>query len=351
PYGMLNVVGQKLFFGDPNVTLFNSLLWVLVTQMTGYGIAGLLRRFLVKPTAMLWPSALGTVAFFNAFHNPKDLDDPNGKYFHSMTRYTAFWLAFAFMFFYSWIPNYFAPILSGVAVLCLFPNASRTAQFLGSFSGGPGIGALTFDWTQVTGYVYAPWYTVVNFTVGGILISWILAPVIYFSNPFRSPVLRSNMNYGGEPILDWTNQTQNYDPIPKYNSNKLYDVSGTRLQVKRGSKYPYLLDFNNNLNEATWEKAGQKVFLAPTFTMTYFGSFMALGATISHAALWYGKDVYHQFLDAIHQTESEMYSVDPHYKIMKQYREVPEWVYLAFLAGFCVLSVVVTQTTPFVMPW
>ncbi|KAJ3306357.1 hypothetical protein HDV03_005324 [Kappamyces sp. JEL0829] len=353
PYGLLNVVGQRLFFGDNNVTVFNSLLWVLATQMTGYGIAGLCRRFLVKPTAMLWPGALGTVAFFNAFHNPKDLDDPNGKYFHSMSRYTAFWFAFGFMFVYQWIPSYFAPALGAVSLLCLFPNISHTVAFLGSVSGGPGILGLSFDWTYVnyTGAVYSPWYTTVNYLVGSVFFCWILGPIWYYTNPFNGPVLRSKMNWGGAPISDWTNTTQNFDPIPKYNANKLYDSTGTRLIVKQGTKYPYLLNMENNLNDAVWDKIGQKVYLSAAFSISYYASFISLGAVISHVALWYGKDVYRQFREALAQTESELYSVDPHYKIMKQYKEVPEWMYLVFMVIFCGLSMIVTQVTPFVMPW
>ncbi|KAJ3340337.1 hypothetical protein HDU91_000875, partial [Kappamyces sp. JEL0680] len=353
PYGLYNVVGQRLFFADESVTLFNSLLWVLVTQMTGYGIAGLMRRFLVKPTAMLWPTALSTVAFFNAFHSPKDLEDPNGKYFHSMSRYSAFWMAFIFMFVYSWLPAYFAPIVGGFSVLCLFPGISKTTAFLGSTSGGPGILGLTFDWTVINfqNGVYQPFYTSINYLVGSVFFCWILSPILYFTNPFNSPQLNSNMNWGGAPIHDWSNATQNVDPIPKYNANKLYDVTGARLFVKRGKGYPYLLDGNNNLNLATWQKAGEKIFLSAAFSVTYFASFISLGAVISHVALWYGKDVYLQFREALSQTEGDLYAVDPHYKIMKQYKEVPEWVYLSFLAIFGALSVLVTQVTPFVMPW
>ena len=47
PYGINNVIGQKLLFADKRVNLLNSILWVTITQLLGFGITGLFRRFLV----------------------------------------------------------------------------------------------------------------------------------------------------------------------------------------------------------------------------------------------------------------------------------------------------------------
>jgi OPT oligopeptide transporter protein len=54
PYGIETVVMQKGYMMQPTVTFLNSLAWVATTQVLGYGIAGMCRRFLVKPKAMLW---------------------------------------------------------------------------------------------------------------------------------------------------------------------------------------------------------------------------------------------------------------------------------------------------------
>lgn len=357
PYGINNVVAQKLFFEDTNVTILNALAWVCVTQMVGYGIAGLCRRFLVKPTAMLWPGVLPTVAFFNAFHDSKALEDPNGKYFHSMSRYTAFWFAFTFMFVYSWLPAYFAPALSFIAVLCWFP-VNRTWKFLGSGTrfNGPGIGALTFDWTQINywGAAISPWYTTVNFAIAAIFWGWIVGPLMHFTKAFGRPDLQPLMNYGGSPInsgAEWKNATVAFDPIPIYNINKMYDIDGYEVKVTRGKGYPKLLDMNNNLNEQAYERAGKTIYLTAHFSLIYFASFISLGAVFSQVALWYGKDVYRQFKEAMSQTENDMYKADPHYRIMASYPEVPEWGYLSFLAFFTVAAIVVCQFTPYRMDW
>ncbi|KAH6592374.1 hypothetical protein BASA61_004563 [Batrachochytrium salamandrivorans] len=78
PYGVENVIGQKFdkFMGDADVTFWNSVLFVITTQMIGYGLSGMTRRFLVRPAAMYWPTVLSTVALFVSFHETKSLKNP-----------------------------------------------------------------------------------------------------------------------------------------------------------------------------------------------------------------------------------------------------------------------------------
>ncbi|KAI8606800.1 OPT oligopeptide transporter protein-domain-containing protein, partial [Chytriomyces sp. MP71] len=71
---MENVVSQAMptLMGNKNITLFAALSFVFVTQFTGYGFAGLCRRFLVKPSAMIWPGIVGPMAILIAFHSKTD---------------------------------------------------------------------------------------------------------------------------------------------------------------------------------------------------------------------------------------------------------------------------------------
>ncbi|KAJ3127217.1 hypothetical protein HK100_009876 [Physocladia obscura] len=54
PYGIDNIVAQVFpaMMNNSEITIFHSIAFCLVTQFLGYGISGLVRRFLVKPTAM-----------------------------------------------------------------------------------------------------------------------------------------------------------------------------------------------------------------------------------------------------------------------------------------------------------
>ena len=57
-------------------------------QLLGFGLAGMMRRFLVKPAAMYWPSTLSTVAMFVGFHENEWQNEPFSKY--RMSRYKFF---------------------------------------------------------------------------------------------------------------------------------------------------------------------------------------------------------------------------------------------------------------------
>ncbi|KAK4701800.1 hypothetical protein P7C70_g4425, partial [Phenoliferia sp. Uapishka_3] len=48
------------------------ILMTLATQMLGFGVAGLARRFLVYPPAMIWPSNLATIALNRSFHEEEN---------------------------------------------------------------------------------------------------------------------------------------------------------------------------------------------------------------------------------------------------------------------------------------
>ncbi|KAF9359118.1 hypothetical protein BGX26_000139 [Mortierella sp. AD094] len=62
-YAVDIVILQKKYYGDDQGFLAGFML-VLTTQITGFSLAGVLRKFLVKPAHMIWPANLVTVALF-----------------------------------------------------------------------------------------------------------------------------------------------------------------------------------------------------------------------------------------------------------------------------------------------
>jgi hypothetical protein len=135
-YGVDNVVVQKssLFIGHSEIGFGESLLWVLSIQFIGYGIAGLTRRFLVKPKTMIWPSILSQVALYTTLHESRfkvpSVFSKLGKSWN-IPRFTFFWLAFAAIFIYTWIPEYFVVSFQTLSILC-FMTADPILRFLGS---------------------------------------------------------------------------------------------------------------------------------------------------------------------------------------------------------------------------
>lgn len=68
-------------------------------------------------------------------------------------------------------------------------------------------------------------------------------------------------------------------------------------------------------------KAYSPMFLSPTFALNYGLSFAALTAAIVHAILFHRKELWHQFKASREQQP------DIHLRLMKRYREVPDWWY------------------------
>lgn len=81
-------------------------------------------------------------------------------------------------------------------------------------------------------------------------------------------------------------------------------------------------------------------------TAIQVGSNMAIGATVVHVFLWYGRDI----IDMI-KKEYSGEVVDPHRAKMKIYPEVPAWWYgLVFLASFA-MAMATIYTGHSNLPW
>ena len=148
----------------------NSLAFVMSVQLIGFGLAGIMRRFLVKPAAMYWPGILSQVALFVGFHENAAHDEPFSKY--RMSRFKFFWVV-AFVFFvYTWIPEFFSPVLQSFSILCLL-TSNKVTRFLASSSRGNGIGvgSLTLDWVYIGGgNLTAPFYASLQFALSNMYI-------------------------------------------------------------------------------------------------------------------------------------------------------------------------------------
>ncbi|EGF81571.1 hypothetical protein BATDEDRAFT_34848 [Batrachochytrium dendrobatidis JAM81] len=334
PYAIENVIGQSFskFMDDTSVTFWNSILFVLTTQMIGYGLSGMTRRFLVRPAAMYWPTALSTVALFIAFHEKEESE--SSKKVGGLSRYGFFWLAFCVMFIYQWIPTFFAPALGALSILCMIPGASKTTRFLGSASPSAGVGilSLSFDWTIIgSGCISVPFWVMCNITFAAVILGWIVVPLLHFNNTFHNPTLVGSYVF------------EDGSPFPVVNSPGLYSRKGTRV---RATSFYNKLTYD--LNETAYNKVAP-VYITEMFATTYFMSFFALTCGISHVALWYHKDIIRQTKEMLSQVDEA--KMDIHNELMKAYPDIPEWVYLTWLAFWLIVMFFVGQFTPFRLPW
>ncbi|KAG0009814.1 hypothetical protein BGZ80_002034, partial [Entomortierella chlamydospora] len=137
-YAVDIIVIQRVFY-EQNFGFLANFLLILTTQMLGFGLAGVLRRYLVYPAAMVWPANLVQVALFNTLHQDEQLAP--GQW----SRYKFFLVAFAAIFVYEWIPTFLFPVIGSIAWICWAkPDSILAAQIGGAY--GLGVGAITLDW-------------------------------------------------------------------------------------------------------------------------------------------------------------------------------------------------------------
>jgi OPT family oligopeptide transporter len=105
------------------------------------------------------------------------------------------------------------------------------------------------------------------------------------------------------------------------------------------------LDENFRLDPAKLAVAGLPWF-ASSQVLTKIGANMAIGATIMHVILWYGKDI----IEVIRKYRAGE-SYDPHLAKMKVYKEVPMWWYMAIFAASFVMAMATIYTGHSGLPW
>jgi hypothetical protein len=160
PYA-LNAVIVSEYYYDLHLGYWFALVLVLATQLTGFGLAGVCRRFLVWPASMVWPTNLVACTLLNTLHAEEDSDEypvidestpprRRKKFMRGITRYRFFvWLTTAAFFFF-FLPGFLFEGLSVFSFVCwAAPTNVPVNQMFGIHS-GMGMSILTFDWTQIS---------------------------------------------------------------------------------------------------------------------------------------------------------------------------------------------------------
>ncbi|KAJ0086588.1 hypothetical protein Patl1_08709 [Pistacia atlantica] len=127
----VSIVNIIKAFYNRNISFLASWILVITTQVR------ILRKFVVDPPEMWWPSSLVQVSLFRVLHEKDDKRMSRGKFF-----------VIALICSFSWylFPGYLFPTLSSISWVCwAFPN-SVTAQQLGSGMRGLGLGSFALDW-------------------------------------------------------------------------------------------------------------------------------------------------------------------------------------------------------------
>ncbi|CAF1264689.1 unnamed protein product [Didymodactylos carnosus] len=204
-YGLNTVATLQIFY---KITISNvvALFMIITSQTMGYGLAGVMRRYLVWPAAMIWPSTLPTCAFLRSLHESREEDLANNISKWKISRLRLFLYIFIFSFTWYWFPGYIFPIISSLSFICAMnPTNVVFSQITGV--NGLGVGTVQLDWNSITAYlgspIVVPLWAQLNILASFVLFCWIIIPAIYYTNTWGGksfPIGSSNL-YTSEGYL------------------------------------------------------------------------------------------------------------------------------------------------------
>ncbi|KAL8131034.1 oligopeptide transporter 2-like [Apium graveolens] len=307
----VGIVSIVRAFYHRKISFLASWILVITTQVLGYGWAGLLRKYVVDPAYMWWPSSLVQVSLFRALHEKENKRMSRGKFFFIALVCSFSWYVF---------PGYLFPTLNNMSLLCWALPNSVTAQQIGSGMKGLGLASFTLDWSVVASYLgnplITPFFAIVNILVGYVIILYIFAPVSYWGlNLYKA----TTFPFFSSDLLTAEGQ--------------LYNVSS-------------IVNDKFQLDIPVYDKQGP-IYLSTFFAVTYGCGFAAVIATLSHVAVFNGREILSQYKAAQKGKE------DIHTKLMKKYKDIPNWWFHVMLAGALVLSLVlcIFMNDQVQLPW
>lgn len=314
----LHVLMLDRYYGVKWVDFGYQVLLTLSTNFMGFGLAGIVRKFVVYPVNCLWPSILPTIALNRALCEPEKKSNINGW---TISSFSFFLVTFAASFVYFWVPDYLFTALSTFNWLSwIAPDNFNLAVITGSQT-GLGLNPITtFDWNIINwqGPLNIPFFSLLNYYVG-LLIGMVCIIGVWWSN------------------YKWTG----YLPI---NSNSLFTNKGKRYAVSA------IINENSLLDEEKYQKVGPPFYTASQLVM--YGAFFALYPfTVFYTLIMNFNQIKFAGSGFLKMFKSRQVSTydgfeDPFSRSMTKYKEVPEWVFLIVLVISIVFAILAAKLYP-----
>ncbi|KAK4489973.1 hypothetical protein RD792_000627 [Penstemon davidsonii] len=222
-----------------------------------------------------------------------------------MSRAKFFIIALTSSFLWYIFPGYLFQTLQSISWVCwVFPH-SVTAQQIGSGLNGLGLGALTLDWSAVASFLFSPlispFFAIANVFVGYVMIMYIVIPISY-----------------------WGLNVYNAKTFPLY-SLDLFTDNGQEYDITA------IVNQNFELDLEQYQKQG-RINLSTIFSLAYGFGFATIAATVTHVALFYGREIYDRYM------ASSKPKADIHTRLMKNYKDIPSWWFYILLGVTLVVS-------------
>ncbi|CAJ2512910.1 Uu.00g010290.m01.CDS01 [Anthostomella pinea] len=267
-----DIIVEQTQFYKQDVSIIYQLLLTLSTQILGYTFAGLTRRFLVRPSGMIWPGTLMSAAMFGTLHKEENKPANGWK----ISRWTFFYVVWTSAFLFYFLPGLLMPALSYFNVITWFaPDNVVVANLFGVVS-GLGFFPLTFDWAQIA-YIgsplLTPFWAAMNVIGGLVIVMWIIAPIAYYCNVFYSSYM---------PML----------------SASVFDNTGSIYDVGKILTSDFVFDREAYSNYS-------RVYLPITYVLSYGLQFAGLASLLTHTACWHGRDIWTQWKRSLKEVDGE----------------------------------------------
>lgn len=272
-----------------------SIMFLISTQLIGYGFVGLFRDIVVRPPKMFYPVVLPNVALLNAMHKDPATTSKSLRYFSMVA---------GGVFCYQWFPSLIWPMLGSLPLLCYMGHGNWIAYVLGSGNDGFGMLDISLDWNYINFFspLYTPLWSTATQVAGALFCCWFLYPILYFTDSLDSKSF---------PAM----------------SSSTYDSTGTKYNISR------VLTASGHGNYTAMAEYSQP-YWSTAYSMTFFWGFASSAGAIVFAILWYGKDGWQAVRDTVRHGRTSNED-DPYLKLMAGHPRVPHWWYLIilFIAG------------------
>jgi OPT family small oligopeptide transporter len=318
----LLVMRMPVFFNQRWAKFGFNIMLALANQVYGLGVAGILRRLTVYPTQAVWPAQLPTLALNRTLVNRDNANETVNGW--RLTRFRMFVYCGIIFLVYYWIPNQF---FQGIRLFNWMtwpaPNNFNLAVVTGSY-GGMGFNPISTLDPNASGanVMDAPFFAQLQ-QYAMRVVSGIIIMIMYYSNAMWGAFMPINSNQAFD------------NTASPYNISKVLN-DDTRIDIEKYKEYgpPYYAIAN------LFVTGGNFVYY--TFSIVYV--FVKFWPQIKKAFVglvintWKRRSIYTGFDDG--QT-----------RMMRKYKEVPEWWYgIVFVFGF-IVSVIALTAFPTKTPW
>ncbi|KAG0376601.1 hypothetical protein BGX24_007488 [Mortierella sp. AD032] len=310
----IDILSATDLYLNYRINALGSLLLVLTTQCVGYGMAGVLRKYLVYPSEMVWWNNLVQVVFYNAIHNTNEFKTRN--MIRGWSYMKVFWVFCGAMFLYEFIPQYLAPLLVFFDWVCMISPFNRDVWAIFSSISGGGVFSLSFDWNSIGGStMYYPLTSQLCNFAGMILNYWVILPIMWLTNTLGTRTF-------GRPL-----------------TSRLFHENGTKFDINS------VLNVDFSLDVAKYD-AGTPAVMTPLYALVFFVSFVALSGCVSHIICFHGASIVSNWKRAIDGDGDDIHS-----RMMRKYPEVPQLWYAAFYVVMAALAILVCEVYIKQLPW